>query len=56
VAVLRLLARGAADRAIAERLAISSRAAEHHLEHISAKTGCATRPAAALFAMEHGLL
>ncbi|PBC78503.1 HD domain-containing protein [Streptomyces sp. TLI_235] len=56
VDVLRLLARGSTNRAIAERLTISPRTAEHHVEHIYAKTGCATRPAAALYAMEHGLL
>ncbi|MDJ0341012.1 HD domain-containing protein [Streptomyces sp. PH10-H1] len=56
VEVLGLLACGSTNRAIAARLSISPRTAEHHVEHIYAKIGCCTRPAAALFAMEHGLL
>jgi HD-GYP domain-containing protein (c-di-GMP phosphodiesterase class II) len=56
VEVLRLLAAGMSNRDIAERLVISSRTAEHHVQDIYLKIGASTRAAAALFAMEHGLL
>jgi HD-GYP domain-containing protein (c-di-GMP phosphodiesterase class II) len=56
VDVLRLLATGATNRQIAEELVISRRTAEHHVQHIYAKIGGSTRAAAALFAMEHGLV
>lgn len=56
VDVLRVLARGASNREIAEELVISRRTAEHHVQHIYAKIAASTRAAAALFAMEHGLL
>jgi DNA-binding CsgD family transcriptional regulator len=35
---------------------ISSKTADHHIQHIYAKIGVSTRAAAALFAMEHNLL
>ncbi len=54
--VLRLLTRGLSNRAIATRLVISPRTAEHHVQHIYAKIGASTRAGAAMFAMEHGLL
>ena len=54
--VLRLVARGLSNRAIAGRLVISPRTAEHHVQHIYTKIGASTRAAAAMFAMEHGLL
>ncbi len=56
VDVLRLLARGLANKAIARRLSISPRTAEHHVQHIYAKIGASTRAAATLFGMEHGLI
>jgi HD-GYP domain-containing protein (c-di-GMP phosphodiesterase class II)/DNA-binding CsgD family transcriptional regulator len=56
VEVLRLVARGLSNRAIAERLYISPRTAEHHVQHLYTKIGASTRAAAAMFAMEHGLL
>jgi putative nucleotidyltransferase with HDIG domain len=56
VDVLRLVARGLSNRQIAAALSISSRTAEHHVQHIYAKIGASTRAAAAVFAMEHGLL
>jgi HD-GYP domain-containing protein (c-di-GMP phosphodiesterase class II)/DNA-binding CsgD family transcriptional regulator len=56
VEVLRLVARGASNRAVATSLVISRRTAEHHVQHIYAKIGASTRAAAALFAMEHGLV
>lgn len=56
VDVLRLVAQGLANRQIAEELSISRRTAEHHVQHIYTKIGASTRAAAAMFAMEHGLL
>ncbi len=55
-AVLRLMARGLSNRQIGERLGISGRTAEHHVQDVYARIGVSTRAAAALFAMEHGLL
>ena len=56
VEVLRLLARGLSNRGIAERLVVSPRTAEHHVQNVYGKIGLSSRAAAALFAMEHGLL
>jgi HD-GYP domain-containing protein (c-di-GMP phosphodiesterase class II)/DNA-binding CsgD family transcriptional regulator len=56
VEVLRLVARGLSNREIAEQLVVSTRTAEHHVQHIYAKIGLSSRAAAALFAMEHALL
>ena len=56
VDVLRLVARGLSNREVAGELHISRRTAEHHVQHIYAKIGTSTRAAAALFAMEHGIL
>jgi DNA-binding NarL/FixJ family response regulator len=56
VEVLRLVARGLSNREVAEELVVSRRTAEHHVQHIYAKIGVSTRAAAALFAVEQGLL
>lgn len=56
VEVLRLVASGMSNRQIAERLVISRRTAEHHVQDVYTKIGASTRAGAALFAMEHGLL
>jgi HD-GYP domain-containing protein (c-di-GMP phosphodiesterase class II) len=56
VEVLGLLAQGCSNREIAERLVISRRTAEHHVQHIYAKIGESSRAAAAVFALEHDLL
>jgi DNA-binding NarL/FixJ family response regulator len=56
VEVLRLLARGLSNPQIAQALVVSPRTAEHHVQHIYAKIGVSTRAAAALFAMQHGLI
>jgi HD-GYP domain-containing protein (c-di-GMP phosphodiesterase class II)/DNA-binding CsgD family transcriptional regulator len=56
VDVLRLVATGFSNREVAAELVISPRTAEHHVQHIYAKIGGSTRAAAAVFAMEHGLL
>ena len=56
VEVLRLLAVGLSTRKIAERLVITPKTADHHVQHIYGKIGVSTRGAAALFAIEHGIL
>ncbi|HEX2373783.1 MAG TPA: HD domain-containing phosphohydrolase [Actinomycetota bacterium] len=56
VEVLRLLAGGLSNRQIAAALVISPRTAEHHVQHLYTKIDASTRAAAAMFAMEHGLL
>jgi putative nucleotidyltransferase with HDIG domain len=56
VEVLRLVARGLSNRAIGSALFISTRTAEHHVQHVYTKIGVSTRAAAAMFGMEHGLL
>lgn len=56
VEVLHLVARGLSNRQIADTLVISPRTAEHHVQHVYTKIGASTRAAAAMFAMEHGLL
>jgi HD-GYP domain-containing protein (c-di-GMP phosphodiesterase class II) len=54
--VLQLMAQGLSNRELARRLYISPRTAEHHVQHIYTKIGVSSRAAAALFAMEHGLI
>ena len=56
IEVLRLIARGASTRGVAERLGITSRTAETHIERIYTKTGASTRSTVTLFAMKNGLL
>jgi len=56
VEVLALIARGASTRQVAQRLSITPKTAETHIERIYAKTGASTRSTATLFAMQHGLL
>jgi HD-GYP domain-containing protein (c-di-GMP phosphodiesterase class II) len=56
VEVLGLLAAGCSNRRIAERLVISRRTAEQHVQNVYRKIGVSSRAAAALFAMEHDLL
>jgi HD-GYP domain-containing protein (c-di-GMP phosphodiesterase class II) len=56
VEVLKLLARGQVDKDIANALGISHRTVHHHNQSIFGKLGVATRGAAALFAIEQGLL
>jgi DNA-binding CsgD family transcriptional regulator len=56
IEVLALIARGASTRQVAERLYITPKTAETHIERIYAKTGASTRSTATLFAMQHGLL
>jgi len=56
VEVLILLARGMSNKQIAERLVITPKTAGNHVEHIYAKIGASNRAAAAMFAVQHGLL
>jgi DNA-binding CsgD family transcriptional regulator len=54
--VLRRAARGLTTRAIAHRLYISPKTADHHIQHIHDKIGVSTRAAAALWAMQHAVV
>ena len=56
VEVLRLIARGRSNREVAERLFISPKTVGRHVENLYRKIGVSSRAAAAVFAMEHGLL
>ncbi len=56
VEVLRLLAEGLSNRAIAERLYISTNTAANHVRNILIKTGAANRTQAAMYAADHELL
>ena len=54
--IVQLLARGLVDKEIAARLGISHRTVHHHNQSIFGKIGVSTRGAAALFAIEKGLV
>lgn len=56
VEVLRLLAEGLTNRAIGERLYISTNTAANHVRSILLKTGAANRTQAAMYAADHQLL
>lgn len=56
VEVLKLMARGQVDKEIATALGISHRTVHHHNQSIFGKLQVSTRGAAALFAIEQGLL
>jgi len=56
IEVLRLIARGASTRRVAENLGVSVKTAGTHIERIYDKIGASTRSTAALYAMQHGLL
>lgn len=56
IEVLGLIARGASTRQVAQRLAITPKTAETHIERVYAKTGASSRSTATLFALQHGLL
>jgi HD-GYP domain-containing protein (c-di-GMP phosphodiesterase class II)/DNA-binding CsgD family transcriptional regulator len=51
--VLHLAARGLTTQQIADRLHISPKTADHHIQHIYQKIGVSTRAAAALWATQH---
>jgi DNA-binding NarL/FixJ family response regulator len=54
--VLRLLARGAANKEIAHELSITERTARTHVSNILGKLGLASRTQAALWAVEHKMV
>lgn len=54
--VLRLLADGRANRAIADQLSLSERTVENHVLHILTKLGVDSRTAAATWAVRQGLV
>jgi DNA-binding NarL/FixJ family response regulator len=56
VQVLRLVAAGKSNRAIAAELAISDHTVARHVQNIFAKLDVSSRSAATAFAFEHGLL
>jgi HD-GYP domain-containing protein (c-di-GMP phosphodiesterase class II) len=56
VDVLVLLTQGLSNRAIADRLFISRKTVDRHVEHIYTKTGTTNRALASLFAANHGLI
>jgi len=56
VDVLQLAARGLTTREIGDRLVISPKTADHHIQHIYDKIGVSTRAAAALWAIQHDVV
>jgi HD-GYP domain-containing protein (c-di-GMP phosphodiesterase class II) len=54
--VLHLAAKGLTTRQIADRLFISPKTADHHIQHVYTKIGVSTRAAAALWAMQHAIV
>jgi HD-GYP domain-containing protein (c-di-GMP phosphodiesterase class II) len=56
IEVLRLIASGLTAKETARKLDISPKTADHHIQGIYGKIGVTTRAAAALYAVEHGLL
>lgn len=56
VEVLQLAARGLTTAQVADRLFISTKTADHHIQHIYNKIGVSTRAAAALWAMQNSVV
>jgi len=56
VEVLRLAARGLTTQQIADELFISPKTTDHHIQHVYTKIGVSTRAAAALWAMQNGIV
>jgi DNA-binding CsgD family transcriptional regulator len=54
--VLRLVARGASNKEIAESLVISDKTARNHIERTYAKIGVSNRIGASMYALRHGLV
>ncbi|HTT54149.1 MAG TPA: LuxR C-terminal-related transcriptional regulator [Streptosporangiaceae bacterium] len=54
--MLGLAAKGLLTREIAQRLFISPKTADRHIQNTYTKIGVSTRGAAALWAMQHGLV
>ena len=56
VEVLRLVAEGLTTREIADRLFISPKTADHHIQHVYTKIGVSNRASAALWAVQHDVV
>jgi HD-GYP domain-containing protein (c-di-GMP phosphodiesterase class II) len=56
IEVLKLVARGSSAKQVARALAISPKTARNHIQNIYAKAGVTTRAAAALYALENGII
>jgi DNA-binding CsgD family transcriptional regulator len=56
VEVLQLVAVGLTTREIAEKLFISPKTADHHIQHVYTKIGVSNRAAAALWAVQHDVV
>jgi DNA-binding NarL/FixJ family response regulator len=56
IEVVRLVAAGLTNPAVAERLGIARRTAEHHVQNVYLKVGVSSRAALALFAHEHEIV
>jgi HD-GYP domain-containing protein (c-di-GMP phosphodiesterase class II) len=56
IEVLRLLARGRSNKEIARELTVAPKTVDAHVQHVYAKLGVSTRPAATMFAMRFGLV
>ena len=56
VEVLRLVSRGLSNAEIADRLVLSRRTVEHHVQDVYLKIDASTRAGDAMFALQHGLL
>jgi len=54
--VLKLVATGATNREIAEKLSVSEGTVKNHMSNILTRLGLRDRLQAALFAREHGLV
>jgi DNA-binding CsgD family transcriptional regulator len=54
--VLGLVAEGASTREISERLFISAKTADNHIQHIYTKLGVTNRAAATRWALDNGLV
>jgi len=54
--VIALVARGLQTKQVARALGISVKTADRHIQNVYGKIGVSTRAAAAVFAMEHGLV
>ena len=56
IEVLRLIAAGYTAKEAARKLEIAPKTADHHIQNLYSKIGVTTRAAAALYALERGLL